>query len=100
MSQSNENDDDLNGETFETLFETPQDLDERGSTPAATSPSSITSPNPIGHHRKREAADSLIEDLPKEKKASFSNCSFTGSIDQSTLMLILKSGGHFQDCKF
>lgn len=89
MSQSNENDDDLNGETFET----PQDLDE-------ISPSSITSPNPIGHSRKREAAESLIEDLPKEKKASFSNCSFTGSLDQSTLMLILKSGGHFQDCKF
>ena len=94
MSQSNENDDDLNDEALET----PQDSHEMYST--ETSQSSISSPNPIGRSRKREAPKSLNEDLPKEKKASFTNCSFTGSLDQSTLMLLLKSGGHFQDCKF
>ena len=96
LSQSKENNEDGNDEFLETAEEL--DLNENAEKSKGAQileqkcSTSITSPD----SRKRKASKPLIADIPKEKRASFKNCTFSSQ----DLILLLQSGAHFEDCKF
>ena len=104
MSQSKENNEDSNDEMIELAKEC--DLIENGEKENSIPELDINENNETfdfeeaqdfeQDSRKRKASQPLTADQPKEKRASFKNCTFSSR----DLKMLLQSGAHFENCKF